>query len=176
MFKQIDVTVYEAVHMIDWSQMCPVIHLHNDTWTDMIIYIGFGPKWMILVKKNNIYSIYIWQWRSKPPLPNAEQQHFLSQNRSQHPALTIKVKSSNSPRFRINSPGRASITALYLNVKLILLSSCFSSKQATRPTLHSCQDLEGVFDKTVCGVSLPVYRSRSAVSQTAPTSQQTEVN
>uniref|UniRef100_A0A3Q3VZT2 VWFA domain-containing protein n=1 Tax=Mola mola TaxID=94237 RepID=A0A3Q3VZT2_MOLML len=31
----------------------------------------------------------------------------------------------------------------------------------TRPTLHSCRDQE-VLDKTVCGVSLPVYRSRSA--------------
>uniref|UniRef100_A0A3B4THL0 Integrin alpha-M-like n=1 Tax=Seriola dumerili TaxID=41447 RepID=A0A3B4THL0_SERDU len=34
--------------------------------------------------------------------------------------------------------------------------------EATRPTLHSCLDLEGVLDKTICGVSLPVYRSRSA--------------
>ncbi|XP_034438382.1 integrin alpha-M-like [Hippoglossus hippoglossus] len=36
--------------------------------------------------------------------------------------------------------------------------------EATRPTLHSCHDLEGVLDKTVCGVSLPVYRSRSAAT------------
>uniref|UniRef100_A0A3B4X2Q3 Integrin alpha-M-like n=1 Tax=Seriola lalandi dorsalis TaxID=1841481 RepID=A0A3B4X2Q3_SERLL len=35
--------------------------------------------------------------------------------------------------------------------------------EATRPTLHSCLDLEGVLDKTICGVSLPVYRSRSAL-------------
>ncbi|XP_023269435.1 integrin alpha-M-like [Seriola lalandi dorsalis] len=36
--------------------------------------------------------------------------------------------------------------------------------EATRPTLHSCLDLEGVLDKTICGVSLPVYRSRSAAT------------
>lgn len=39
-------------------------------------------------------------------------------------------------------------------------------KQATRPTLHSCYDQEGVLNKTVCGVSLPVYRSKSSVSHT----------
>ncbi|XP_044044756.1 integrin alpha-D [Siniperca chuatsi] len=36
--------------------------------------------------------------------------------------------------------------------------------EATRPTLHSCHDLEGVLDKTICGVSLPVYRSRSSAT------------
>ncbi|XP_061536738.1 integrin alpha-D isoform X2 [Phycodurus eques] len=36
--------------------------------------------------------------------------------------------------------------------------------QATRPTLHNCDDLDGVTDKTICGVSLPVYRSRSAAT------------
>ncbi|XP_040002025.1 integrin alpha-D [Xiphias gladius] len=35
--------------------------------------------------------------------------------------------------------------------------------EATRPTLHSCHDLN-VVDKTVCGVSLPVYRSRSTAT------------
>ncbi|KAF0037874.1 hypothetical protein F2P81_010748 [Scophthalmus maximus] len=42
-----------------------------------------------------------------------------------------------------------------------------SRKQAvvekTRPTLHSCQDT-GALDKTVCDVSLPVYRSRSSAT------------
>ncbi|XP_068177473.1 integrin alpha-D isoform X2 [Antennarius striatus] len=36
--------------------------------------------------------------------------------------------------------------------------------EATRPTLHACQDLPGVLDRTVCGVSLPVYRSRSVAT------------
>ncbi|XP_076583441.1 integrin alpha-M-like [Chaetodon auriga] len=38
--------------------------------------------------------------------------------------------------------------------------------EATRPVLHSCHDLDGVLDKTVCGVSLPVYRSKSAATFT----------
>ncbi|XP_068444941.1 integrin alpha-D [Clinocottus analis] len=33
-----------------------------------------------------------------------------------------------------------------------------------RPTIHSCLDLEGVFDKTICGISRPVFRSRSAAT------------
>ncbi|XP_070684031.1 integrin alpha-X [Pempheris klunzingeri] len=40
----------------------------------------------------------------------------------------------------------------------------FSRMSRTKATLISCYDLEGVFDRTVCGVSLPVYRSRSAAT------------
>uniref|UniRef100_A0A4W6DAR3 VWFA domain-containing protein n=1 Tax=Lates calcarifer TaxID=8187 RepID=A0A4W6DAR3_LATCA len=40
-------------------------------------------------------------------------------------------------------------------------------KEATRPILHSCNGLQGVLDKTVCGVSRPVYRSRSATFLTS---------
>ncbi|XP_037115955.1 integrin alpha-D isoform X1 [Syngnathus acus] len=36
--------------------------------------------------------------------------------------------------------------------------------QATRRTPHNCDDLEEVFDKTICGISLPVYRSRSTAT------------
>ncbi|XP_031723040.1 integrin alpha-L isoform X1 [Anarrhichthys ocellatus] len=36
--------------------------------------------------------------------------------------------------------------------------------EATRPTVHSCHDLEGVLDRTTCGVSRPVFRSRSAAT------------
>ncbi|XP_024914576.1 integrin alpha-X isoform X2 [Cynoglossus semilaevis] len=36
--------------------------------------------------------------------------------------------------------------------------------QATRQTLHSCNDLEGVLDKTLCGISRPVYRGQSAAT------------
>lgn len=39
--------------------------------------------------------------------------------------------------------------------------------QATRPILFKCDDLEGILDKTVCGVNLPVFRRGSAVSHTA---------
>lgn len=44
----------------------------------------------------------------------------------------------------------------------------FFLKQNTRPAVLSCHDLDEIFDKTVCGVSLPVFHSRSAVSHTAP--------
>lgn len=36
--------------------------------------------------------------------------------------------------------------------------------RATRSALHRCDDLEGVLDKTTCGVSLPVYRSKSVAT------------
>ncbi|XP_054635985.1 integrin alpha-D [Dunckerocampus dactyliophorus] len=36
--------------------------------------------------------------------------------------------------------------------------------QATRRTLYNCDDMEGVTDKTICGISLPVYRSRSSAT------------
>nr|XP_057925143.1 integrin alpha-D isoform X2 [Doryrhamphus excisus] len=36
--------------------------------------------------------------------------------------------------------------------------------QTTRRTLYNCDDMEGVTDKTICGVNLPVYRSRSAAT------------
>ncbi|XP_038570378.1 integrin alpha-D isoform X1 [Micropterus salmoides] len=34
----------------------------------------------------------------------------------------------------------------------------------TRPAVLSCHDLDEIFDKTVCGVSLPVFHSRSAAT------------
>uniref|UniRef100_A0A8C6MJH4 Integrin alpha-L-like n=1 Tax=Nothobranchius furzeri TaxID=105023 RepID=A0A8C6MJH4_NOTFU len=36
--------------------------------------------------------------------------------------------------------------------------------KSSRPTLHACYDLEEVLDKTVCGISLPVYRSKSSTT------------
>uniref|UniRef100_A0A1A7WS47 Integrin, alpha L (Antigen CD11A (p180), lymphocyte function-associated antigen 1, alpha polypeptide) n=2 Tax=Iconisemion striatum TaxID=60296 RepID=A0A1A7WS47_9TELE len=36
--------------------------------------------------------------------------------------------------------------------------------KSSRPTLHVCYDLEEVLDKTVCGISLPVYRSKSSTT------------
>ncbi|XP_029948934.1 integrin alpha-M isoform X2 [Salarias fasciatus] len=54
-----------------------------------------------------------------------------------------------------------SLTMLY---PLGLSFSMMTLAKASRPTLHSCSDLQGVLDKTVCGVSLPVYRSRSSAT------------
>lgn len=39
----------------------------------------------------------------------------------------------------------------------------FVFKQATRPMHPSCHDLDDL-DKTICGISLPVFRSKSDVS------------
>ncbi|XP_078121540.1 integrin alpha-M [Sander vitreus] len=36
--------------------------------------------------------------------------------------------------------------------------------KSTRPTLHSCQDLHGVLNKTICNVSPPVFRSKSSAT------------
>ncbi|XP_040043368.2 integrin alpha-M [Gasterosteus aculeatus] len=36
--------------------------------------------------------------------------------------------------------------------------------EATRPTVYSCQDMDGVLDRTTCGVSRPVFRSRSTAT------------
>ncbi|XP_070775265.1 integrin alpha-L [Enoplosus armatus] len=33
-----------------------------------------------------------------------------------------------------------------------------------KPTVHSCHDLEDIFDQTICSVSLPVYHSRSSAT------------
>ncbi|XP_041839737.1 integrin alpha-D [Melanotaenia boesemani] len=52
-------------------------------------------------------------------------------------------------------------TSLTMHYPPGLSYSMMSLTEATRPTLPSCRDLEGVLDKTVCGISLPVYRSRS---------------
>ncbi|XP_067115632.1 integrin alpha-L-like [Osmerus mordax] len=37
-------------------------------------------------------------------------------------------------------------------------------EKATRTTLHKCSDLEGVTDRTLCSISLPVYRSKTTAS------------
>lgn len=50
------------------------------------------------------------------------------------------------------------------------------SHQSNRSALFHCWDLEGVKDKTVCGISLPVYRSRSSVSQTTHPNRHKEVS
>ncbi|XP_034044085.1 integrin alpha-X [Thalassophryne amazonica] len=42
--------------------------------------------------------------------------------------------------------------------------SMMTLTKQTRPTLHSCNDQKEVIDKTTCGISLPVYRSRSSVT------------
>ncbi|XP_071772136.2 integrin alpha-X [Centroberyx gerrardi] len=55
-------------------------------------------------------------------------------------------------------------TSLTLHYPPGLSFSMMTLKKASRSTLHTCNDLEGVMDKTTCSVSLPVYRSRSTAT------------
>ncbi|KAM7418445.1 hypothetical protein PAMA_015863 [Pampus argenteus] len=71
--------------------------------------------------------------------------------------LNVSIKLSNHGDDSYNT----SLTMLYPQG---LSFSTMTLQEATRPTLHSCGDLEGVHDKTVCGVSLPVYRSRTSAT------------
>ncbi|XP_026159746.1 integrin alpha-M [Mastacembelus armatus] len=52
-------------------------------------------------------------------------------------------------------------TSLTMHYPTGLSFSTMTLTKATRPTLHSCHDLEGVLNKTTCSISLPVYRSRN---------------
>ncbi|XP_053190826.1 integrin alpha-D [Scomber japonicus] len=52
-------------------------------------------------------------------------------------------------------------TSLTMHYPPGLSFSRMTPKKDTRPTLHICHDLHGVIDKSLCSVSLPVYRSRS---------------
>uniref|UniRef100_A0A8C2WYR7 VWFA domain-containing protein n=1 Tax=Cyclopterus lumpus TaxID=8103 RepID=A0A8C2WYR7_CYCLU len=85
-----------------------------------------------------------------PTLLVAEEQYF-----------QVLVKLSNHGDDSYN-------TSLTMHYPRGLSFSRMTFKKATRPTIHSCQDLEGVLDKTICGISRPVFRSRSAVSHIAP--------
>ncbi|KAF7666949.1 hypothetical protein LDENG_00083350 [Lucifuga dentata] len=55
-------------------------------------------------------------------------------------------------------------TMLTLHYPAGLSFSMMTLNESTPPALHSCNDLEGVMDKTTCGISLPVYRSGSVAS------------
>ncbi|XP_061581094.1 integrin alpha-D isoform X2 [Cololabis saira] len=83
---------------------------------------------------------------------------------------TLVVKENNyfNVSISLNNHGddsyNTSLTMFYppgLSFSRMILS------KASRPTLHGCNDLEGVSNQTVCGVSLPVYRSRSFVTFTS---------
>ncbi|XP_034388003.1 integrin alpha-M isoform X2 [Cyclopterus lumpus] len=81
-----------------------------------------------------------------PTLLVAEEQYF-----------QVLVKLSNHGDDSYN-------TSLTMHYPRGLSFSRMTFKKATRPTIHSCQDLEGVLDKTICGISRPVFRSRSAAT------------
>ncbi|XP_074544283.1 integrin alpha-L [Halichoeres trimaculatus] len=52
-------------------------------------------------------------------------------------------------------------TSLTMHYPLGLSFSRMTLTEWTRPTLHSCYDLKDVLDRTICGISRPVYRSQS---------------
>uniref|UniRef100_A0A3Q3IWD3 VWFA domain-containing protein n=1 Tax=Monopterus albus TaxID=43700 RepID=A0A3Q3IWD3_MONAL len=55
-------------------------------------------------------------------------------------------------------------TSLTMDYPPGLSFSMMTLTKATKPTLHNCGDLHGVLNKTICGVSLPVYRSGSTAT------------
>ncbi|XP_073333208.1 integrin alpha-L-like [Pagrus major] len=68
--------------------------------------------------------------------------------------FTLFVKLSNHGDDSYN-------TSLSVEHPLGLSFSWMTLEEATRPTLHSC---DHTLDKTTCGISLPVYRSRSTAT------------
>ncbi|KAL3067537.1 hypothetical protein OYC64_017292 [Pagothenia borchgrevinki] len=71
--------------------------------------------------------------------------------------LNVSVKLSNSG-------DDSYYTSLTMHYPPGLSFSMMVLTESTRPTLHSCNDLEGVLNKTICGVSRPVFRSRSSAT------------
>ncbi|XP_051241527.1 integrin alpha-D isoform X2 [Dicentrarchus labrax] len=55
-------------------------------------------------------------------------------------------------------------TSLSMHYPPGLSFSRMTVTEATRSTPHSCNGREGVLDETICGISLPVYRSRSVAT------------
>ncbi|KAK0154215.1 Integrin alpha-M [Merluccius polli] len=55
-------------------------------------------------------------------------------------------------------------TKLYISYPPGLSFSMLTLLTSSRPTLPSCRDLEGVLNETICGVNLPVYRSRTSAT------------
>ncbi|XP_037546385.1 integrin alpha-D [Nematolebias whitei] len=53
-------------------------------------------------------------------------------------------------------------TSLTMHYPPGLSFSMMELTESSRSVLHNCLDLDEVLDKTVCGISLPVYRSRSS--------------
>ncbi|KAM4611701.1 integrin alpha-M isoform 2-T2 [Polymixia lowei] len=81
------------------------------------------------------------------------------------PTLLVVDQSYFNVTLRLSNHGDDSYnTSLTLHYPPGLSFSMMNILKATRSTMHSCNDLEGVLDKTTCGVNLPVYYSRSAAT------------
>ncbi|KAI3352734.1 hypothetical protein L3Q82_019312 [Scortum barcoo] len=79
------------------------------------------------------------------------------------PTLLVREDNYFNLSIQLSNHGDDSYnTSLTMNYPPGLSFSMMTLIESSRPTLHICQDLEDVLDKTICGVSLPVYRSKSA--------------
>uniref|UniRef100_A0A8D3AGY5 VWFA domain-containing protein n=1 Tax=Scophthalmus maximus TaxID=52904 RepID=A0A8D3AGY5_SCOMX len=80
------------------------------------------------------------------------------------PTLLVREDNYFNVSVRLSNHGDDSYnTSLTMYYPPGLSFSWMTLTEVTRPTLHSCQDT-GALDKTVCDVSLPVYRSRSSAT------------
>ncbi|AWP06281.1 putative integrin alpha-L-like [Scophthalmus maximus] len=80
------------------------------------------------------------------------------------PTLLVREDNYFNVSVRLSNHGDDSYnTSLTMYYPPGLSFSWMTLTEKTRPTLHSCQDT-GALDKTVCDVSLPVYRSRSSAT------------
>ncbi|XP_054460569.1 integrin alpha-D [Anoplopoma fimbria] len=81
------------------------------------------------------------------------------------PTLLVAEDNYFNVSVKLSNQGDDSYyTSLTMHYPTGLSFSRMALIEATRPTIHSCQDLEGVLDKTICGVSRPVFRSGSSAT------------
>ncbi|XP_029293609.1 integrin alpha-X [Cottoperca gobio] len=81
------------------------------------------------------------------------------------PTLLVAVDNYFNVSVKLSNHGDDSYnTSLMMHYPTGLSFSMMNLTEATRPTIHICDDLQGVLNKTICGVSRPVFRSRSAAT------------
>ncbi|XP_040892769.1 integrin alpha-D [Toxotes jaculatrix] len=84
------------------------------------------------------------------------------------PVLLIKEDNYFNVSVKLSNHGDDSYnTSLTMYYPLGLSFSRMALTEATRPTVHYCYGKKEELDKTVCSISLPVYRSRSSATFTA---------
>ncbi|XP_041640847.1 integrin alpha-D [Cheilinus undulatus] len=80
------------------------------------------------------------------------------------PTLLVTENSYFNVTIKLSNQGDDSYnTSLTMYYPPGLSFSMMTLTKSTRPTLHTCHDLDAI-DKTICGVSRPVYRSQSAAT------------
>ncbi|KAM7009680.1 integrin alpha-L [Tautogolabrus adspersus] len=80
------------------------------------------------------------------------------------PTLLVTEDNSFNVLIQLSNHGDDSYnTSLTMHYPVGLSFSRMTLTEWTRPTLHNCLDLD-VLDRTVCGISLPVYRSHTVAT------------